>query len=76
MFVEYESLLRNKTWSLISLPLGNNLVCCKWIYKTKLTTGAHIEKYKSILVIKGFNQLEGIDYNETFSPIAKMNTII
>jgi len=72
---EYESLLRNKAWSLVVLPLRNNLVCCKWVYKTKFTIGGHIEKYKDRLVVKGFNQLEGIDYNETFSPIAKMNTI-
>ena len=63
---EYESLLRNKNWSLVVLPLRSNLVCCKWRYKTKFTMGGHIEKYKDRLVVKGFNQLEGIDYNETF----------
>eukprot|EP00253_Pinus_taeda_P014025 PITA_14025 len=59
MYVEYESLLRNKTWSLVPLPLGNNLVSCKWVYKTKFTVEGQIEKNKARLVAKGFNQLEG-----------------
>ena len=75
MTVEYDSLMKNKTWSLVPLPSGKNLVCCKWVYKTKFTANKQIEKYKAILVAKGFNQLEGIDYNETFAHVSKMNTI-
>ena len=69
------SLMKNKTWSLVPLPVGKNLVGCKWVYKTKFTAEGQIEKYKARLVAKGFNQLEGIDCNETFSHDAKMNTI-
>ena len=75
MIAEYESLMKNKTWSLVPLLIGKDLVGCKWFYKTKFTAKGQIEKYKSRLVAKGFNQLEGIDYNETFSPIAQMNNI-
>ena len=75
MTAEYDSLMKNKTWSLIPLPLGKNLVGCKWVYKTKFIVDEHIEKDKARLVAKGFNQLEGINYNETFATIAKMNTI-
>ena len=42
MSSKYESLLGNKTWSLVSLPLGNTLVCCKWVYKTNFTIGGQI----------------------------------
>ena len=75
MSSKYEYFLRNKTWSFVPLPLGKNLVGCKWVYKTKFTANRKIEKYRAILVTKGFNQLEGINYNETTAPIAKMNTI-
>ena len=75
MTIEYESLMKNKTWSLVPLPIGKNLVGCKQVYRTKFTIEGQIEKYKYRLVAKGFNKLEGIDYNETFAPVAKMNTI-
>ena len=62
MTTECDSLMKNKTWSLVPLPPRKKFVGCKWVYKTKFTTDRKIEKYKSILVAKGFNQLEGIDY--------------
>ena len=75
MTTEYDSLMKNKTWSLVPLPSRKKLAGCKWVYKTKFIADRQIKKYKSRLVAKGFNQLEGIDYNETFAPIAKMNII-
>ena len=68
---EYDSLMKNQTWSLVPLPSGKQLVGCKWVYKTKFTADRQNEKYKARLVAKGFNQLEGIDYNETFALVAK-----
>jgi hypothetical protein len=54
---------------------GRKLVICKWVYRTKYASDGSVERHKAQLVSKGFSQVEGIDYNETFSPIAKMNSI-
>jgi len=63
MTTEYDSLMKNKTWTLVLLPPGQNLVGCKWIYKTKFIAERQIEKHKAWLVAKDFSQQEGIDYN-------------
>eukprot|EP00253_Pinus_taeda_P010782 PITA_10782 len=72
---EYRSLLANDTWDLVPLPKGQKLVRCKWVYKTKYGPDGKVDKHKARLVAKGFSQVEGIDYTETFSPIAKMDSI-
>eukprot|EP00253_Pinus_taeda_P033577 PITA_33577 len=72
---EYRSLSANDTWDLVSLPKGRKLVRCKWVYRTKFGPEGKVDKHKARLVAKGFSQVEGIDYTETFSPVAKMNPI-
>eukprot|EP00253_Pinus_taeda_P030298 PITA_30298 len=72
---EYHSLLANDTWDLVPLPKGSKLVRCKWVYRTKYGPDGKVDKHKARLVAKGFSQVEGIDYTETFSPVAKMNSI-
>jgi hypothetical protein len=72
---EYHSLMVNDTWDLVPLLKGRKLVRCKWVYRTKYASDGSVERHKAQLVSKGFSQVEGIDYNETFSPIAKMNSI-
>eukprot|EP00253_Pinus_taeda_P012236 PITA_12236 len=72
---EYRSLLANDTWDLVPLPKGRKIVGCKWVYRTKYGPDGKVDKHKARLVAKGFSQVEGIDYTETFSPIAKMISV-
>jgi hypothetical protein len=72
---EYCSLMEKDTWDLAPLPKGRKLVRCKWVYITKYASDGSVERHKDLLVAKGFSQVEGIGYNETFSPVAKINSI-
>ncbi|XP_031488880.1 uncharacterized mitochondrial protein AtMg00820-like [Nymphaea colorata] len=72
---EIKVLEKNYTWDLVPLPDEKKLVGCKWIYKIKFKSNGEVERYKAHLVAKGFTETEGIDYNETFAPVAKMITV-
>ena len=72
---EYNSLLENQTWDLVPLPSGRKLVRCRWVYRTKSAVDGQINRYKSMLVTKGFQQVHGIDYDETFAPVENMDSI-
>lgn len=72
MTEEMESLQKNHTWDLVLPPKGRKIVGFKWGFNLKETSlGVHTPRYKARLVVKGFNQKEGIDYHEVFSPIVK-----
>ena len=69
------SIENNDTWDLVDLPNYKNLVGVKWVYKTKVNEKGEIDRFKPRLVAKGFSQQPGIDFGETFSPVARQSTV-
>lgn len=63
------------TWSLEELPKGEKLIGCKWVFAVKRDHLGKVERFKSRLVAKGYAQRFGINYNETFSPVARYSSI-
>ena len=62
-------------WYLTALPQGKKAIPCKWVFKRKLNADGSIERYKARLVIKGFYQKEGIDFNVVFAPVVRASTV-
>nr|GEY39556.1 hypothetical protein [Tanacetum cinerariifolium] len=70
-----DALLRKDTWEIVELHRGRKAIGSKWIYTIKFKSSGEINRYKARLVAQDFGQKEGIDYEETFSPVVKMVTV-
>lgn len=76
MMEEMKALAKNQTWKLITLPSGAKAVGSKSVFTTKHKADRTIDKFKASLIAKGFIQANGIDYQETLAPVAKINSIM
>jgi hypothetical protein len=72
---EIDSVKRNQTWELADLPQGHRAITLKWVYKLKRNEAGDIVKHKARLVARGFVQQKGIDFDEVFTPVARMESV-
>jgi hypothetical protein len=72
---EIQSLKQNQTWTLVEPPKNQQVIDNRWVYKIKRNEDGSVQKYKARLVARGLRQIAGVDYNETFSPVSKFDSI-
>ena len=70
-----DALHKTGTWDLVYLPSGKSTIGCKWVYKIKTRSDDTVDHSKARLVSKGFTQKYGIDYEETFAPVARLSSV-
>jgi hypothetical protein len=75
MNAELSALAANNTWTLVPLPKSKKAIGSKWVYKIKYKSNGDSERHKARLVAKGYNQVESIDYYDTFAPVAKLTSV-
>ena len=75
MLEEMAALEKNQTWVLTYLPGDKKAVGCKWVFTIKQDPNGKVERYKARLVAKVYSQTYGVDYDETFAPVAKLSTV-
>jgi hypothetical protein len=72
---ELESVEKNRTWELVDLPASHRPISLKWVFKLKMDEKGLVTKHKARLVARGFVQQEGIDYDDAFAPVARMESV-
>ena len=66
---------KNKTREFVDRPKGRKVIGVKWVFRTKLNADCSINKHKAKLVVKGYAQIFGVDYHDTFAPVSRLDTI-
>eukprot|EP00253_Pinus_taeda_P007820 PITA_07820 len=72
MVEEYDSIVQNSVWDVVPRPENKSVVSSHWLYKVKQAVDGSVEKHKARFVARGFSQVEGIEYDETFAPVARL----
>ena len=75
MVEEYDSIIRNSVWDVVPRPQDKSVVSSRWFYKVNQAADGSVEKHKARFVARGFSQVEGIDYDENFSLVARYSSI-
>jgi len=74
MMEEYDSIMRNDVWEVVLRPEGKSVVTSRWLYMIKHVVNGSVEKLKAWFVARGFSQVEGVNYEETFKPVARYDS--
>ena len=72
---ELNNFTRNEVWELVERPKGKNVIGIKWVFKNKEDEHGVVVRNKARLITKGFSQVEGLDFGETFAPVARLEAI-
>jgi hypothetical protein len=75
MTEEYQSIIKSDVWEIVPRPNSKDVVSSRWLFKTKHVADGSIEKYKARFLARGFSLKEGIDYEETFTLVARYTSI-
>ena len=72
---ELDSLRGHGTWEYVPHPKDKPIVSCKWVWRVKVKSDRSVERFKARLIARGFTQTRGVDYNKTFAPVTRLNTL-
>lgn len=72
---EIQMIEKNRTWALVDRPINKKVIGVKWVYRVKLNPDGFVNRYKARLVVKGYSQDPGVDFTDTFAPVARLDTI-